>query len=267
MQSSPAFPYPSLTILLDCETSMRVIRILGNIALWLGALLGVIAGGVWGAGQLGLVQPLIVISGSMEPGIGIGDLLIDRPIPTADVAVGDVLSIHSELTGKLVTHRVMSVERVDGSWEIRMKGDANSEADLEPYTVGDEVLTPVVQIPGGGKVVSKLMEPAVAVPVLVALLALLGVSLLDEEPRRAIKRTIDRVSRRGPELAELDRELAAVGVDVSKFETMNDLDLALFALGVDVDALDQLDADPLDWDPLEAHPLDSKPEKEPALTG
>ena len=36
----------------------------------------------------------------------------------------------------------------------------------------------------GGTVVSKLMEPAVALPILLSLVALLGMSLLDEEPRR-----------------------------------------------------------------------------------
>lgn len=228
---------------------MHIIRLLGNISLWLGALLGIVAGAVWGAGQLGLVQPMIVISGSMEPEIMTGDLLIDRPIPTDTVEAGDILSLKSELTGKLVTHRVVSVERQGNGWEIRMHGDANAEPDLEPYTVGDEVLMPWVQVPGAGTVVSKVMEPSVALPILLALVALLGVSLLDEEPRRVIRRTIDRVSRRSPELDDLDRELAAVGVDVERLQEMDDLDLALFAVGIDVGA------------------LDPRPEREPALTG
>ena len=70
---------------------MRIIRFLGNVALWLGAVLGVVAGGVWVAGQFGVLRPLIVISGSMEPGIGTGDLLIARNLSTADVEVGDVV--------------------------------------------------------------------------------------------------------------------------------------------------------------------------------
>jgi hypothetical protein len=98
------------------------------------------------------------------------------------------------------------------------------------------------------------MEPAVAVPVLVALLALLGVSLLDEKPRRAMGRTVARVSRRSPELDELDRELAALGVDVARFEAMDDLDLALLSVGIDMNALD-------------VGTLDPRPEREPVLTG
>jgi signal peptidase I len=233
---------------------VHIIRLVGNVALWIGAVLGAIAGGVWTAGQLGWVQPLIVISGSMEPTIHTGDLVISRNLATGDVQAGDVVTLHSQMTGKLVTHRVTAISpNDDGTWQIEMKGDANDEPDLETYTVGESVLTPMARIPAGGKVVSKLMEPAVAVPVVVSLLALLGVSLLDEEPRRAIRRTIDRVSGRNPKLDELDRELAAVGVDVSIFQDMDDLDLALFAVGVDVGALDPKP--------------EPQPEREPALTG
>jgi signal peptidase I len=229
---------------------VHIIRLVGSVALWIGAVVGAIAGGVWTAGQLGWVQPLIVISGSMEPNIHTGDLIISRNVATDDVEVGDVVTLHSQMTDKLVTHRVTAISPdADGTWQIEMKGDANDEPDLETYTVGESVLTPMTRIPAGGKVVSKLMEPAVALPILVSLVALLGVSLLDEQPRRVIRRTIDRVSGRSPELDELDRELAAVGVDVSRFEEMDDLDLALFAVGIDVGA------------------LDPKPEREPALTG
>jgi signal peptidase len=215
---------------------MRVIRFLGNVALWLGAVLGVIAGGVWVAGQFGVLHPLIVISGSMEPGIGTGDLLVSRNLATADVEVGDVVTLHSEMTDKLVTHRVIEVSpNPEGTWEIMMKGDANDEPDLEVYTVGDSVLTPAVQIPGGGKVVSKMMEPAVALPVLLSLVALLGLSLLDEPKRIVVRRTEqDAVDP----IADLDAMLASVGIDV------NDLDAALASLGIDVDDLPAIDREP-----------------------
>jgi signal peptidase len=231
---------------------MRIIRILGSIALWIGALLGVAAGAVWLADQLGYAQPMIVISGSMEPGIMTGDLLIDRWIPTSSVEVGDVLSLESNLTGKLVTHRVVTVSPLDpdgidarvagfqgtDSWQITMKGDANSEPDLEPYIVGDRVLTPLIQVPMAGKVVSKLMEPTVAMPVLLALIALLGLSLLDEEPRKVVRRVVNRVRQRDPRVDDLDAELAAVGIDVTRLQDMDDLDLQLYALGIDVELAD-----------------------------
>jgi signal peptidase len=212
---------------------VRIIRFLGNIALWLGAALGVVASGVWVAGQFGVLHPLIVISGSMEPGIGTGDLLISRNLAADDVEVGDVVTLHSEMTDKLVTHRVTEISpNPDGTWEIKMKGDANDEPDLETYTVGASVLTPAVQIPGGGKVVSKLMEPAVALPILLSLVALLGISLLDE-PKRIVVRRVE--SGDVDPIADLDVALASVGIDV------HDLDAALASLGVTIDDLPALE--------------------------
>jgi signal peptidase len=193
-----------------------------------------VAGGVWIGGQLGWVQPLIVISGSMEPNISTGDLLISRNVPTDDVEVGDVVTVPSELTGKLVTHRVTEIApNGDGTWTIEMQGDANDEPDLETYVVGDAVLTPAVQIPGGGNVVSKLMEPAVALPILLSLVALLGLSLLDEPRRVAVRRADEPAVDLDP-IAELDAALASVGVE------MDDLDAALAELGIDVDDLPRL---------------------------
>ena len=217
---------------------MRIIRFLGNVALWLGAVLGVIAGGVWVAGQFGVLHPLIVISGSMEPGIGTGDLLIRATSPPPTSRSGDVVTLPSEMTGKLVTHRVIEVSpNPDGTWEIMMKGDANDEPDLEVYTVGDSVLTPAVQIPAGGKVVSKMMEPAVALPVLLSLVALLGISLLDEPKRVVVVRRSDPDEPDVDPVTDLDAALASVGIDV------NDLDAALASLGIDVDDLPAITPD------------------------
>ncbi len=265
---------------------MRIIRLLGNLSLWIGAILGVAAGGVWGANQLGLVQPLIVISGSMEPNISTGDLLIARPIPVDTVEVGDVLTLDSELTGKLVTHRVTDVTAYDdGTWQIEMQGDANDEPDLESYIVDDEVLTPMVYVPGAGKVVAKVMEPAVTIPVLVALVALLGISLLDDGPRQRIRRKLDSVTGRSATLDELDRELAAAGVDVSQFDGATDreldrdvdleidLDRALSAVGIDVDALEPTSGEfekADETDEIDRPALDEPertPRREHALTG
>lgn len=219
----------------DCETAMRIIRLLGNIALWIGAILGIVAGSVWFTGQLGWLQPLIVISGSMEPGIHTGDLLIDRNLATADLEVGDVVSLRSEMTDRLVTHRVVDVTQTGDSWEINLKGDANDNVDVETYAVGDSVLTPALRIPMGGTVVSKLMEPAVALPILLALVALLGMSLLDEEPRRTVtKRDLDEND---------DENIDDDPVVHIQRDPIDDLDDALAALGIDVRAFDPADID------------------------
>jgi signal peptidase len=160
----------------------RLLRSLGGAALWIGAALGVIAGLFWLASAAGLVQPLIVVSGSMEPSISTGDLLIATRADTATLEVGDVVSLTSELTNKLVTHRIISITPLDDErWEIEMKGDANPSEDAAAYVVGDQVWKPGPQLPGVGYTLSTLMRREFVLPALFALAALLGLSLLDPD--------------------------------------------------------------------------------------
>ncbi|WP_040398971.1 signal peptidase I [Cellulomonas massiliensis] len=164
---------------------MRVLSAVGNAVLWLLAALGVASLLVWGAGKAGLLQPLVVVSGSMEPGIMTGDLLVDVRVPTEQVEVGDVVSLQSPINENLVTHRVVAVERTgEGTWGIRLKGDANDVEDGGVYEVGDHVWHPVLQLSGGGNVVAALSRPSVVVPLGVTLLALVGLALMPSDPPR-----------------------------------------------------------------------------------
>ncbi|MGA7759849.1 MAG: hypothetical protein WCA57_18565, partial [Ilumatobacteraceae bacterium] len=93
-----------------------------------------------------------------------------------------VVSLHSDLTHRLVTHRIVSITPLDGDrWEIEMKGDANPSGDVAPYVVGDQVWKPGPQLPGVGHTVSTLMQRGFVVPAMIALGALLGLSLLKDD--------------------------------------------------------------------------------------
>ena len=164
---------------------MQLIRRLADVALWLLAAVGVVCALIWGATALGVIKPLIVISGSMEPGIMTGDLLIDRPVETASLDVGDVVSLPSELTDNLVTHRIEQVVDLgDGTFRISMKGDNNAFFDALDYTVGAQVWQPAVQLGGWGTAVQRLTTAPVAIPLVVGLVALLGIALLLPAPSR-----------------------------------------------------------------------------------
>jgi signal peptidase len=68
-----------------------------------------------------------VMSGSMEPAIGTGAVVVERPIAPREARVGDVVTFKDpEGSGRLITHRVTSV-RVRGSTaRFVTKGDANN---------------------------------------------------------------------------------------------------------------------------------------------
>jgi signal peptidase len=69
-----------------------------------------------------------VSSGSMEPELRTGGVVITRPVAAEGIMVGDIITFYSPLNEKLTSHRVVAAE--DGSsFNFRTKGDANEDAD------------------------------------------------------------------------------------------------------------------------------------------
>ncbi|NIA11854.1 MAG: signal peptidase I, partial [Nitrospiraceae bacterium] len=83
----------------------------------------------------GTLQFLIVLSGSMNPLMQPGDMVVVRTMPPEDVRVGDVITFHDPAGTEnvIVTHRAIGIEEEDGIINIHTKGDANEDAD--PFTV------------------------------------------------------------------------------------------------------------------------------------
>ena len=77
-------------------------------------------------------QGFIVLTGSMEPSLGAGDLsFIEKNIEPDSLVVGDIVTFHSS-AGSLTTHRITRVEvDASGMRSFEVKGDANDEPDPE----------------------------------------------------------------------------------------------------------------------------------------
>jgi len=81
-----------------------------------------------------LVAPLfvggsfsVIMSGSMEPAIPVGSIVIVKKVNPEDVKVGDVIAFQ---TGESRTiHRVVEKVVEDDSFYFRTKGDANEDPD------------------------------------------------------------------------------------------------------------------------------------------
>ncbi len=72
-------------------------------------------------------RPMVVISGSMEPSINIGDLVLTVPLKHGLPKIGEVIAY--SLHGKIVLHRVIAYGPGD---TIITKGDANNAPDPHP---------------------------------------------------------------------------------------------------------------------------------------
>jgi signal peptidase I len=165
---------------------MGTLRTIALGILWLLAAVGVACGVVWGLTAAGLIKPLVVISGSMEPGIMTGDLLVDTRVAASSLAVGDVVSLPSELTHNLVTHRITDIAVAgDGGYTIALKGDANEFGDALDYSVAGDVWHPWLQLPGAGAFITRMTTPAVSVPLLAGLVGLIGIVWMVPAPVRS----------------------------------------------------------------------------------
>jgi signal peptidase len=96
-------------------------------------------------------KPMVVTTGSMQPAINPGDIVLSAP-PEDDVRLdaGTVITFEDpNRPGELITHRIDEINP-DGTYATR--GDANSSADS--YEVEPEELTGV----------GRLLVPAVGLP-------------------------------------------------------------------------------------------------------
>ncbi|QKE02039.1 signal peptidase I [Nocardioides marmotae] len=125
-----------------------------------------------------------MLTGSMEPGIMPGDVVVTTPEPASEVAVGDVISYHIPVEDHRVeTHRVVEViTNDDGTIAVRTQGDNNENADPWVATLeGDTVWEMQAVVPKLGTVIRALRSPVVQDGVLWVALGgalLLGMSLI-----------------------------------------------------------------------------------------
>jgi signal peptidase len=95
-------------------------------------------------------QPVVVLSGSMEPALPVGGLVFLEPVHAEQVKAGDVISYR--LGNSRVTHRVVEVATDgQGALAFRTKGDANNDADAGLVAASNVDSREVLTVPYLGK--------------------------------------------------------------------------------------------------------------------
>jgi signal peptidase len=76
-----------------------------------------------------------VLSGSMEPVIPTGSILVSRTVASDSINVGDIITFSGSGRDRFITHRVTAIDQTNGL-VFTTKGDANNAKD--PFTVPAE---------------------------------------------------------------------------------------------------------------------------------
>lgn len=143
-----------------------------EIALTLGAIVGLVCLGFAAASLVFGVKPLVFRSGSMSPIIQTGALAFARDVPASGLDVGDVVSVENQ-SGTRITHRIVEVDAAgDGRAALTLRGDANNVNDRASYVV-DSADRVFFHVNKAGYAVAWLSSPIMRVVGVVAALALL----------------------------------------------------------------------------------------------
>jgi signal peptidase len=119
-------------------------------------------------------RPLVVLSGSMEPALGTGDVSVVRSIAPLDARPGDIVTFRDpDNAERLITHRVRAM-RVQGDAVVfRTRGDANNVSEHWCVPATGEIGRVMYRIPKLGWVLSYARSKGLFVLLLGGALALL----------------------------------------------------------------------------------------------
>jgi signal peptidase I len=120
--------------------SRTIARGLVNALVWVvviaGAALALLIAGPLALGD----HPHTDLSGSMEPAISPGDVVIDKEIRPSQAKVGDIVTFRDpQDQRKLLTHRVVKIRRHDSQMYFTTKGDANNTREHWQVPAGGQI--------------------------------------------------------------------------------------------------------------------------------
>ena len=94
-------------------------------------------------------QPMIVLSGSMEPALKTGDIVVVKKISPELIKEGDIITFQVA-EDIMITHRVKKVVTTAGGVSFKTKGDANKNEDRSLINEQQLLGRVVLKIPYGG---------------------------------------------------------------------------------------------------------------------
>ncbi|MBI5033360.1 MAG: signal peptidase I [Chloroflexi bacterium] len=78
------------------------------------------------------LHPFVVLSGSMEPTIHTGSIVLSQTTTPTELQAGDVIAFNPRAEAALpVVHRIVTIEERNGTRYATTRGDANTDEDAE----------------------------------------------------------------------------------------------------------------------------------------
>lgn len=104
-------------------------------------------------------RPYIVLSGSMEPNLQVGDLVVAGQVGEEQIETGDVITFEGA-DGAVITHRVVDIIIKDGEKLCQTKGDNNNAKDTGLVSIESIKGKYIFKISGAGKIILQILSPS-----------------------------------------------------------------------------------------------------------
>lgn len=78
----------------------------------------------------------IVLSGSMEPTLNVGDIIISKKVEEEQIKVNDIVTFSDE-DNNTITHRIVDIIIKEGKKYYQTKGDNNNTSDVNLISIED----------------------------------------------------------------------------------------------------------------------------------
>lgn len=123
------------------------------------------------------IQPMAVVSGSMEPTYHVGSLLFVKEAAAEDIMVNDPITFRLSGGDTIVTHRVIAIHEEEKAFQT--KGDANEDPDSGLVSFQDLIGKPILHVPMLGYLamfVDSTQGKIVSISIIVILIILMFLS-------------------------------------------------------------------------------------------
>lgn len=114
------------------------------------------------------IKPFMVLSGSMENEIHVGDLILTKMVDPSTLKVNDVIAFRDE-ENTVTTHRIIDIVLDNGETYFITKGDNNNSQDKNLVAYKDVEGIYIGRIPGVGSIMKSLSEPTTILIVVVGI--------------------------------------------------------------------------------------------------
>lgn len=110
------------------------------------------------------VQPTVIYSGSMQPAINVGDVVIIQKTPIDQIKQGDIIQYVNKYNTTII-HRVQEIKQQQDTTVYITKGDANDDPDFDPVQANQIMGKATFNIPKIGLIPIIIKELIKKIPI------------------------------------------------------------------------------------------------------